>query len=242
MIPGNLVVYRSKAELIEAAALLLAGALRSALRTREICTFSLAGGSTPGPVYRMLADEAVVGSLPLERVAICFGDERCVPPDDNESNFKAARDAFGAGFSRFHAVHRIMGEKPYDEAVAAYNDVLKTPADVLLLGMGPDAHIASLFPGSSAFAASGARAVAVECPKPPPWRITVTPTVIREAGRIFVLAAGKEKASALAEVFSKPYDPLQRPAQLVTDATWLVDAAAASAYNPIIEPNKENEI
>lgn len=231
MTPQNLLVYRSKNDLVKAAALLAAGVVREILQYQDTCTFSLAGGTTPGPAYRMLVNAEIVGLLPLERIEILFGDERCVPADDPDSNFKMAQDAFGEGFARFKKVHRIQGEIEPSEAAARYEAALQSPIDIQLLGMGPDTHIASIFPGSAAFAAPGAKAVPVQCPKPPPRRITVTPDVIKSARHTFVLATGAEKAAALFDVFTKPYDPVQRPAQLVLNATWLVDEAAASALD-----------
>ena len=228
MNPKRLVVYESKTELVRAAAQLLAGAIRETLEQKEICRFSLAGGSTPGPAYAALADPAIVGRLPFERIEILFGDERCVPADDPESNFAMAMAAFGPRFSEFKAVHRIQGEMEKNAAAAANEAVLQEPVDVMLLGMGPDCHVASLFPGSIAFQKEGTLATAVSCPKPPPWRITVSPEVITAAKNVFVLATGGEKAAALNAVFSAPVDPMKRPAQLVLDATWLVDGAAAS--------------
>ena len=229
MTPKNLLVYRDKDELVRTAAVLLAGTVREVLRSKDTCTFSLAGGTTPAPAYRMLVDERVVGPLPLDRVEVFFGDERCVAADHPESNYNMARQAFGEGFSKFKKVHRIEGERDRNDAAAAYAAVLPASLDIQLLGMGPDAHIASLFPGSPLFRASvDAKAAAVECPKPPPWRITVSPAVVRAADRTFVLAAGAEKAAALFQVFNEPVDPEKRPAQSVLEATWLVDEAAAS--------------
>lgn len=227
MTPKNLIVYRSSEELAKAAALLLAGALREILLAKDTCSFSLSGGTTPGPVYGRMADSRLAGELPLERVEVFFGDERCVPAHDPNSNYKMAKEAFGEVFSRFKEVHRIRGERDPSEAVEEYDALLRTPIDVQLLGMGPDAHIASIFPGSSAFASGGSKVAAVECPKPPPLRITVTPGVIRSAARTFVIVTGVGKSSALFDVFTKPGDPELYPAQLALEGTWLVDEAAA---------------
>ena len=229
MTPKNLLVYRDKEALVRAAALLIAGEIREVLRSKETCTFSLAGGATPAPAYRMLVDEQIVGSLPLERVEVFFGDERCVAADHPDSNYNMAKTSFGEGFSRFKKVHRIEAEGDRDAAASAYAAVLPASLDIQLLGMGPDAHIASLFPDSPLFGESPkVKAAAVYCAKPPPWRISVSPAVIRAAERTFVLAAGEEKASALFAVFNEPVDPQKRPAQTAIEATWLVDEAAAS--------------
>lgn len=231
MTPANLVICRTREQLVKTAAHLLAGAIRETLQSRDICRLSLAGGTTPEPVYGMLADATAVGPLPLDRIEILFGDERCVAADHPDSNYLMAKNAFGAAFNAFRAVHRIQGELDKRAAAEAYEFSLQSPIDVQLLGMGPDAHIASLFPGSVAFAHSTALAMAVQCPKPPPFRISVTPKVVADAKHTFVLAAGAEKAQALLDVFTKPVDPSSRPAQLVLNATWLVDEAAASLLN-----------
>lgn len=227
----NLLIYQSKQTLIRQAAYLIAGAIRETLQLSSTCRIGLAGGSTPEPVYRLLCDETLVGALPFEKIELLFGDERCVSPDDSDSNFRMAKRAFGKHFSQFKKVERIQGELDRLTAATNYESALERPIDVLLLGMGPDAHIASLFPGSVAFAHTSALAMAVQCPKPPPWRITITPKVIEQAKQVFVLAAGKEKAAALEAVFSKPIHPAQYPAQLVHRATWMVDAAAAVQLN-----------
>ncbi|MBN2716972.1 MAG: 6-phosphogluconolactonase [Deltaproteobacteria bacterium] len=231
MTPDNILICRNKKELIKKAAHLLAGAIRDTLQTQDVCRFSLAGGTTPGPAYAMLADASAVGLLPFEKIEILFGDERCVLEDHPDANHVMAREAFGSAFEKFKAVHRIKGEMERARAAEEYEQFLRTPIDVQLLGMGPDAHIASLFPGSVAFAHSSARAMAVQCPKPPPWRISVTPKVVQAAKQTFVLATGEEKAQALLDVFTKPVDVVARPAQLVLNATWLVDEAAASLLN-----------
>ncbi|MBN2529268.1 MAG: 6-phosphogluconolactonase [Deltaproteobacteria bacterium] len=231
MTPTNIVVCKSKSELVKKAAHLLAGAIRETLKQKETCRFSLAGGTTPEPAYRMLANADAVGELSFDKIEILFGDERCVPATHPDSNFAMAKEAFGDAFDHFKAVHRVKGELEKGEAARLYEAHLQTPIDVQLLGMGPDAHIASLFPGSVAFAHSSALAMAVQCPKPPPWRISITPKVVQDAIQTFILATGAEKAQALSDVFSKPINPSARPAQLVLDATWLVDEAAASLLN-----------
>ncbi|MBN2341851.1 MAG: 6-phosphogluconolactonase [Deltaproteobacteria bacterium] len=231
MTPKDLLIYKEKPALVQAAAQLIAGAIRNTLQHQSTCKFALAGGSTPGPAYAALADAAVVGDLPFEKIEIVFGDERCVAADHPDSNYAMARQAFGEKFDQFMTVHRVAGELDRIQAAAEYESALATPIDVLLLGMGPDCHVASLFPGSVAFAHHHAKAMAVQCPKPPPWRITITPEVIKQSKHVFILATGAEKAPALLEVFTKPVDPTQRPAQLVLDGTWLVDAAAASQLN-----------
>lgn len=231
MTPKNLLIYQSKGELVQATAQLLAGAIRETLRHQAVCTFGLAGGTTPGPAYAALADESVVGPLPFDKIEIVFGDERCVAADHIDSNYAMAKQSFGEKFEQFKAVHRVQGELDPRTAASAYEKALQHPIDVLLLGMGPDAHVASLFPDSVAFSHGSAKAMSVQCPKPPPWRVTITPVVVKDAKNTFILATGKEKAQALQDVFSKPVNPSQRPAQLVLDATWLVDAAAATELN-----------
>ncbi len=205
--------------------------IESASSTRPI-SIALAGGTTPRRVYELLAEQ----SVPFERVAIYFGDERCVPPDDPHSNFRMAREALldRVGAERFAAVHRIRGEDADVEGEARrYGALVPDAFDLVLLGMGEDGHTASLFPGDPALLELKRRAVAVVGPKPPPRRITLTPRAIVAARRILVLVAGGEKARVLAQALEAPMDVHRLPVQLARSADpgkvrqWMLDRDAA---------------
>lgn len=195
-------------------------------------TLALAGGATPRRVYELLAQE----SVPFERVAIYFGDERCVPPDDAGSNFGMAREALleSVGAERFAAVYRIRGEeRDADLEARRYAALLPRAFDLLLLGAGEDGHTASLFPNDPALFETRIGALAVVGPKPPSQRITLTPGAIVAARRILLLAAGSNKAEVVAAALEGPMDTHRVPVQLARTADpgkvrhWLVDRAAA---------------
>jgi 6-phosphogluconolactonase len=186
----------------------------------------LAGGTTPKRTYELLA------ALPVawERVHLWFGDERCVAPDHVDSNFAMVRAAL---LSRVKIpasqVHRMRAEDPDREAAARdYERELPLRLHLLLLGMGPDGHTASLFPGSVALRETVRRVVPVVGPKPPPNRLTITPPVIAAARRVVVLATGAEKAGAVRLALTEGCDPFDCPARLLRDAEWHLDRAVAS--------------
>ena len=158
----------------------MAAEIRRVLRSRDHCSLALSGGETPRPVYRGLAAELPERES-WSRVEIYFADERCVPPGDPASNYRLARetllDLLPAAPAR---VHRIEGERSdRDAAARAYEALLPERLDLVVLGLGADGHIASLFPRSPSLAESLRRVLAVTAPKPPPERLTVTPPVIR---------------------------------------------------------------
>lgn len=216
------------AEFAATGAAWLAARIEEAVAARGRCTLALAGGTTPAPVYGALA-ETHGETLPWDRVELYFGDERCVPPDHAESNYRMVREALVERLPGARpSVHRMEGEEPNaDRAARRYEELLPGVLDVVVLGMGADGHTASLFPGSQAFEHPERRVLAVSGPKPPSLRLTITPTVIELARDVLVLVRGTEKAERLAEVLHAPVDPHARPVQLALRGTWLVDPAAA---------------
>jgi 6-phosphogluconolactonase len=220
------------------AAAWIAARIEAAVRARGVCALALAGGTTPEPVYRALAEG--FGALPWEHVELFFGDERCVPPDHAESNFRMVQRTLVARLPRDaeHArpvVHRMRGEaSDPDLAAREYEQALPDPLDLVILGLGEDGHTASLFPGSPAFERVGQgergarRVLAVRGPKPPAARLTIAPSVIEGARDVLVLVRGAGKAARLAEVLRGPLDPVALPAQLARGGTWMVDREAAA--------------
>jgi 6-phosphogluconolactonase len=164
-----------------------------------------------------------------ELVSAYFGDERAVPADHAESNYRRARESLlGRVPIPEGSVHRIEGERPdLDSAARDYEQVLPVHLDVLLLGLGQDGHTASLFPHSPAFVEETRRVVAVQRPRPQLDRLTITPPVIRAARNVLVLVAGAEKAKVVARAREGPYTPRELPIQLARAGTWLIDDNAA---------------
>jgi 6-phosphogluconolactonase len=193
--------------------------------TGQIC---ITGGSTPRVAYERVAELRSDWS----GVGVWFTDERCVPPDHEHSNFRMANEALfeRAGVS---AVHRMKGELGPAQGAADYEreyELAGEPAfDLILLGLGPDAHTCSLFPNDDALGERDRPVVGVETPGMAPLvsRITLTLPVVNGSRRIVFLVTGEDKAEAVARAFSGPPDP-SAPASLVDgEVTVLLDEAAA---------------
>jgi 6-phosphogluconolactonase len=222
-----LVVERSG--FADTAANRLVAEIRRVLDTRGLCSLALSGGSTPRPVYERLASR-LPGREPWNCIEVFFGDERCVPPGDPASNYRMASEALldRVPIAPEH-VHRMEGERSdHDEAALAYEMSLPQQLDLLVLGLGGDSHIASLFPDASSLRESRRRVLAVTGPAAPHDRLTITPPVIRDAGLTIGLVVGANKADALARVIDAPYDPDRTPGQLARAGLWIADTAAAA--------------
>lgn len=190
----------------------------------------LSGGSTPEATYWLLAGPSYRDRECWGRTHVFWGDERCVPPDHEASNYRMADEALLEGLPvPARQVYRIPAEAAdLDAALRQYERVLPPMPDLLLLGMGSDGHTASLFPHSPAIDERDRRLVAVEADAAPRRRVTITPPVIGAARRRLVLVAGASKAEALTRVFAEQGDVHDTPARLARDGTWFVDAAAAA--------------
>ncbi len=211
----------------------------AAASARGRFTLALSGGTTPRALYRQMAAGP---RLPWDRTVFCFGDERNVPPDSPESNARMAREALtGLPFVNPASVHRIRGELPAEEAAADYEQTLRRlfpgtttfPAfDLVLLGLGPDGHTASLFPRSPALSERARWAVANWVEKFRTHRITLTFPVLNAASEVLFLVTGEDKAWALKEVLRGSAPVTEVPARGVAPGsgrvTFLVDRAAAA--------------
>jgi 6-phosphogluconolactonase len=196
-------------------------AVAEAVHERDICHLMLAGGNTPLPVYRALSRT----DLPWHKLRLYFGDERCVPPDHPDSNYRAICQAlFPRGIPTGLQIHRMRGEDAPAMAAAAYAEILPPSIDVLLLGTGEDGHTASLFPGSTALSETVRLVLPVVGSKPPPQRLTITPPVIQAAAKVLVMVEGAGKASAVQRAWHQG----DLPVSLARQADWLLDEAAAS--------------
>ena len=215
--------------LADAAARKIIEVIDDTIKRRGHCTLALAGGATPRPVYERMAVPPLANRVAWDRVAIYFGDERCVPPDHPESNYRMAHEVLLRHVPIPSAsVHRMEGERADADAAARdYERHLPAALDLLLLGMGEDGHTASLFPGSPAIAERTRRVVAVIRPSPSPRRLTITPRVIGAADTVFVLVAGACKAATVVRALEGAYVPDELPVQLARRGTWFIDSAAA---------------
>ncbi|MGH7502420.1 MAG: 6-phosphogluconolactonase [Longimicrobiales bacterium] len=199
-------------------------------RARPI-SFALTGGSTPREVYRAIAR---VPGLPWTDIAIWFGDERAVPPDHADSNYRMVVDTLLAHVAvPSHNIHRMEAERTDLEAAALdYERSLPRSIDVLLLGVGSDGHTASIFPHSPALSADSRDVVVARSPVHSHARLTITPRVIQRAAACIVLASGAEKAEAVARALDAETPPDDCPARLARKGVWLLDSAAAALANP----------
>ena len=209
-------------ETAEEVAAAAAGEIAAAVGSGAARTLVLAGGSTPRRCYELLADIEVAWG----RVTVLFGDERCVPPDHPDSNYRMAREALLDRVSPA-TVHRMPAELGPDEGAELYSPVVAAlaPLDLVLLGVGEDGHTASLFPGHPAVNASGWAIGIRDSPKPPPERVTLTLPVLRAARRVLILATGAGKADAVAKAKRG-----EVPSGMIAGARWLIDREAARAH------------
>jgi len=240
----DLRVYGSLDLLSNAAADELAAVARAAVAARGSCAVAVSGGSTPKRLFQLLAARGR-DALPWDQIHLWWGDERCVPPDHPDSNYRMTREALieplGLDAQR---VHRMPAEEPDHELAAlTYERALVAELgvppvfDYMMLGMGPDGHTASLFPGSPGLDERERWVIAnvVDSPltKGKATRITLTVPAIRAARMIRFLVAGADKADTLRAVLEGPEDPHRYPSQLIrqapgVDLAWLVDRAAAA--------------
>src|ERR1700681_3619515 len=224
-------------------------AARKAIEAKGRFDLVLSGGSTPKGLYALLTSDPVFrGSIAWHKVRFFWGDERHVPPGDPESNYGMAREALLRHLPvEEEQVFRMHGENP-DAAAAAseYQEALSqafdlkpgdTPRfDLILLGMGPDGHTASLFPGTKALRERHRLVTSNWVGKPFTDRITLTSPVLNAADRVIFLVQGADKALALKAVIEGPREPMQLPAQLIRPRSgtllWLADPTAASMLDP----------
>jgi 6-phosphogluconolactonase len=230
--------YPDAASLARAAAEHFVTLATQAMTARGRFVVALSGGSTPRAAYTLLASDEFVARVDWPRVHVFWGDERCVPPDHAESNYRMARETLLDKIPiPAENIHRIQGELPPDQAATAYQAELEAVLgaggrfDLILLGMGEDGHTASLFPGTTALHEQTRWVVAHYVDKLSAWRVTLTPVAINAAAHVTFLVSGAGKAERLREVLDGPHQPDVLPAQIVrpTDGRllWLADAAAA---------------
>jgi len=234
---GLAIAKRAAQEFVQAAA--------AAVRAKGSFNVSLAGGSTPKALYSLLVNDPTLRSqVPWDKLHLFFGDERHVPPDHPDSNFRMATEAMISKSPLKPAqVTRIKAEYPdaekaaleYEKALREYfklKDAEYPRFDLLLVGMGNEGHTLSLFPGTKALHPDGRIVVSNWIGKLYTERITLTAPAANNAAEIIFMVTGADKACALKAVLEGPFEPEQLPAQLLQPKNgkllWLVDAAAGS--------------
>ncbi len=231
-------------ELVRVAAQKIVKVAQEAMADHGQMAFALAGGSTPKKLYTLLASDTFRSQIPWDTIHFFWGDERHVPPDHQDSNYRMARETLLAHVPvPENHVHRIPSQLPNaEEAADDYERELreyfqlapgqKPRFDLILLGMGPDGHTASLFPGTSVVHETTRFVAAPWVEKFATFRITLTPAVLNEAVHVIFLVSGQDKAETLRLVLEGPYQPAIYPAQVINPTQgqllWLVDKEAAS--------------
>jgi 6-phosphogluconolactonase len=230
-------VLSSAEELARAASWYVQERVLQAARKRDQVLLVLSGGSTPLPVYERLVKLA----LPWPRIHLFWGDERCVPPEDEQSNYGNARRALlGKVPIPEDHVHRIQVELGPEEAAEAYEDELRKffgadppVMDLVLLGVGPDGHTASLFPGGPELAEDQRWVVHSQPPpgtEPALPRVTLTPPIINQARAVLFLVAGKDKRPVVSSILRVLGNGSELPAGMVRprgELAWFLDHQAA---------------
>ena len=220
-----------------------------AVSARGRVRIAVSGGSTPKTTFALLADPAhpFLHRMPWAELELFFVDERTVPPDHPESNYRMTREAMLDKLNlRPEQIHRIHGELEPEVAAAQYEyDLRRTfrlegaespRFDIVTLGMGDDGHTASLFPHTEAIHEIGRLVIANQVPQKDTWRVTLTWPVINHAREVFFLIEGTDKAAPLKEVFLGPKDVERLPSQLIWPAsgilTLILDQQAAALLPP----------
>jgi len=235
------VLTRIAAEVVAA---MIGKAIAAAVDRGGRCALALSGGATPRALYRLLADPTAPfrRQIPWSAVHLFWGDERHVPPDHADSNYRMVREALLRSISIPEVnVHRVAAElSDAARAAALYEAELRSffragggsvpRFDLVLLGLGEDGHTASLFPGSEAVGERERLVVAPFVAAQSGYRISLAPPVLNAAAQVVFLVSGAAKAPALRAVLEGPRDPARYPAQVV-DAErtlWLVDREAGA--------------
>lgn len=240
---ASVIVCETPGEVARSAAVRVAAYLSAAVSARRRATVALAGGRTPEAMYRLLAEPPYRETLDWGGISFFWGDERCVPADHPDSNYRMVCEALLAHVPVPDAnVHRMRGELADPVAGAReYEEVLRQAfrvevdtlprLDVCLLGLGSDGHTASLFPGSPSIRERQRWVMAARVEKLDVCRLTLTPVVINHARHALFLVTGAEKADTVRAVLEESQDPDRLPAQIVGPThgrlEWLLDREAA---------------
>jgi 6-phosphogluconolactonase len=232
-------VYSDSPALTIATAALFVELAQKAIAETGRFTVALSGGSTPKAIYAKLATPEYARQVDWSKVHLFWGDERCVPPDNLDSNYNMTRMAMLSALPiPAGNIQRMRGELEPAQAAQAYEEILrryfeaaKPGFDLVLLGMGDDGHTASLFPGTAAVHEDKRWAIENYVEKLKMWRLTLTPPIINAAKTVAFVVAGESKAARLKSVLEGKSKPDEQPSQIIQPTTgkllWLLDEAAA---------------
>jgi 6-phosphogluconolactonase len=228
----RILIFDSALEAAQACGAATLKILEESRRANGRAVFAISGGSTPRIMFEWMAKQ----NFDWGGVHLFWVDERCVPPDNSQSNYRMTRESL-LDHIRIPAaqVHRIEGERPPEEALILYLEQVRSVLgdkpvfDLIQRGMGPDMHTASLFPGEPQIEDRKNTAGVVWVEKFQQHRVTLLRGVLESARATFNLATGPDKADPLKAVLQESFDPMKRPAQIVSPETfWYVDRAAAA--------------
>lgn len=238
---ANIEIYPGVEQLVQAVAEKIVSLASAAIVARGKFSFALSGGKTPPPLYRLLATEPFARRINWEHVHVFWSDERCVPPDHPDSNYRMARETLLDHVPLPSGnIYRMRGELEPAAAATDYEQTLRLffdqqpTFDLHLLGIGPDGHTASLYPGTVALTEEKRWVVANHVEKLNAWRITMSPPALNAAASVIFMVSGQNKAEALREVLEGTADPVQYPAKMIQPQTalWMVDEQAAALLSP----------
>lgn len=238
----NITLFSDTDTLSHTAARSIVQIANEAIVTHGSFTFALSGGSTPRQLYSLLASEPYSSSINWALVEIFWSDERCVPPENEESNYRMAQEVLLHKVPiPANQIHRMPADEADHNAAShaytlAMQQVFRTERvpifDLIQLGMGPEGHTASLFPHQASLHEQQRLVLPVTVPKPPPPRLTFTPPLLNAAHHVLFLVTGQEKQDAVKAVLQGEYQPDEYPAQIVRpthgEVTWMLDTAAAA--------------
>ena len=239
----NIHAYPNKEKLVAATTERIADCIEQAIQQNGLCNMALSGGNTPGGIFSLLGSSPYRDRLDWSRLHLFWGDERVVPPEHEDSNFRLVQETL-LGHIKIPAenVHRMRGEIAPEEAAAEYAELMhghfkdNPPCfDLMLLGLGEDGHTASLFPETDAVEESEKHAVAVFVPKLDVWRVTLTLPVINASKKVLFLVSGKSKSEMVQRIMSNKQPDKEIPATMVNpqngELHWMLDSDAMVLIN-----------
>jgi 6-phosphogluconolactonase len=236
------------------AAAIFVNTSRNSIATKKRFAAAISGGSTPRRLYTLLSTDAYRDQVDWQRVHLFWADERCVPGEDEASNFRTAFDTLLSRIALPEKnIHRIKGEETPDKAAIDYEEEIRRffgeserpRFDLIILGVGEDGHTASLFPGSKSLEETVRLVLPVYWDELKKNRITLTLPALNNADRILFLVAGSAKSAVLSEILGRGEEKKKFPAGLVRPVggtiTWLIDQEAAGKLRGLDSPLRRGE-